>query len=325
MLLTFLSRLMSTVLTSLLFAAVVGLVANQTVLNTTYIESKLESQNAYSRLSDALSTKISKDSGDPAMSQEAVASQLKTVLTADVLKAKIDTTLKQLEAYLQGKGPVPTLDVSDLVREAKQAGLDIQEDKFNEPVTLTAATKLKKVNDTAKFVSIGTVVAIVLLVLGILAIAVKRRNYKPFANAVFSLGIMLTLTGGLMLFMPRLFSRFYKVDASTGSLSSLARDLAVVAMHDFGLRLLIIGVVTLLLGILAKYLLRGTGHKHPRASKTVELEPVDTAPVTTPLAGVDTPKPADTPNPIPTGSPIPQGGQAPGAPPRPRTSRKIQL
>jgi hypothetical protein len=313
---------MSTLLTSLLFATVVGLTADQTVLNTTYIENKLESQNAYSRLSDALSTEISKNSGDPSMSQDAVASQLKTVLTPEVLQKKIDTTLKQLQAYLQGNGPVPALDVSDLMQQAKQSGLEVQQDKFNKPVTLTATTKIKKVSDAAKLVSIGTLVATAVLLLGVLAIAIKRRNYKPLANIVFSLGTLLTLTGALMLFMPRLFNRLYKFDPTSSPFASLVHDLSVVAMHDFGLRLLIPGLTALLLGILAKFALRGSGHKQPKAKKLTDTTPdeptsVDTIP--------EAPVPTDTQPQTPTSSPLPPTGQTPGAPPRPRGPRKIQL
>lgn len=328
MLLTFLSRLMSSLLTFLLFLTVVGYTANQTVLNTTYIENKLESQNAYSRLSDALSDEISKNSSDPAISQDAVSSQLKTILTPDVLKQKIDTTLKQLQAYYKGDGPEPTLDVSDLIKQANQSGLTVDSAKFDKPVTLNGTAKLKQVGQTAKLVGIGTAVLMALLFLGVLAIAIKRRNYKPLANIVFSLGIMLTTSGLLMLFVPRLFSHFLKIDAATNPFAALAHDLAVVAMHDFGIRLLIPGVVALLLGILAKFALRGTGRKQPKAKKQKEVVAEDSSFFDNREADSEPAAPAAEPTPLtptPSTEPAPRPGPAPGAPPRPRGPRKIQL
>lgn len=331
MFLTFLSRLMSSLLTTLLFVTVVGLTANQTLLNTRYIETKLDSQNAYSRLSDALSTQIAQNSQDDmnqAMSQDATVSQLKTVLTPAILQQKIETTLQQLQAYLRGEGPIPTLNISDLVNQAQQAGLPVPKDeKFQHPVTLTATTKLKKVSDTAKLVSIGTLVTVGALLLGILAIAIKRKNYKPFANIIFSLGIMLTLTGTALLFVPRVFNKLYHFDPIKNPFGALVHDLAVSAVHDFGLRLLIPGVTALLLGILAKIAVKGTGHKQPKAAKSgTQLDYAkassDTIPAEAALASGGT---VDAPVAL-TGQPIPPLGPTLGAAlPRPQKPRKIQL
>lgn len=317
MLLTFLSRLMSSLLTSLLFATVVGLTANQTILNTTYIENKLQSQNAYDRLSDALSEEISKNSNDPTVSQTAVAAQLKTILTPDVLHQKIDVTLKQLHDYFRSNGAVPTLDVSDIVQAAQQAGLQVDGDKFSKPIELTPATKFKEVSNSAKLLGIGAIAAEVVLFLGVLAIAIKRRDYRPLANIVFSLGIMLTLAGASLVFMPQLLNKVY---TAKGAFASLAHDLAIVTVRDFGLRLLIPGVTALLLGSLAKYALRrhrpqtyrATGPKRKDATLPTPAEPSSLQP-TTPLAPVAPASPAQPTNSIP------------GAPPRPKQPRKIQL
>lgn len=328
MLLTFLSRTMSSLLTTLLFISVVGFTANQTILNTNYIETKLQSQDAYDRLSDALSQKISQDSHDPTISKTAVAAQLKTVLTPDVLHQKIDTTLKQLNDYFHNNGKVPTLDVSDLMQAAQQAGLEIDDNTFAKPVQLTTVKNIKKVSDGAKFVGIGMIVAEALLFLGVLAIAIKRRDYRPLANIIFVLGIMLTIAGTVLLFAPQVLSKALHFDPTKDAFNSLAHDLAVVATHDFGLRLLIPGVTALLLGILAKYALRG--HK-PRATKQNVVKSDDTLPA------ASTPEPSSatdaTPATVaeaptasaPTTNPNAAAGQVPGAPPRPKKPRKIQL
>jgi hypothetical protein len=322
MFLTFLSRLMSSLVTTLLFVTVVGLTANQTLLSTHYIETKLDTQNAYSRLSDALSTQIaqnSQDGADQAMSQDAIASQLKTILTPEVLQQKIETTLKQLQAYYRGAGPVPTLDISDLVKQAQQAGLPAPKDeKFQHPVQLTAITKAKKVSDTAKIASIGTLVAIVVLLLGILAIAIKRKNYKPFANIVFSLGIMLSLTGTALLLAPRVVDKLAHLNYAKDSFGSLAHDLAIATGHDFGLRLLIPGVTILLIGILAKVALRGTGTK-----KSKEVKLIDDVLAAKRVDSVPAEPNTDTAN-SPVSPPAP-AQTIPGAPPRPKRPQKIQL
>ncbi|MGH7241355.1 MAG: hypothetical protein ACREGB_03610 [Candidatus Saccharimonadales bacterium] len=317
MLLTFLSRLMSSLLTSLLFVTVVGVTANQTILNTTYIENKLQSQNAYDRLSDALSDEISKNSNDPAVSQTAVATQLKSILTPDVLRQKIDVTLKQLNDYFHSNGAVPTLDVSDLVQAAQQAGLQVDGDKFSKPVELTAATNFKKVSGPAKLAGIGAIATEVVLFLGVLAIAIKRRDYRPLANIVFSLGTMLTLAGAVLLFTPQLLNKVY---AANGAFASLAHDLAIVILRDFGLRLLIPGVTALLLGILAKYAL----HRYrPKTYRAVTPRAEDTMP-STPVEPSG-PQPTAPAVPVVPTSPVQSTGPVSGAPSRPKQPRKIQL
>jgi hypothetical protein len=322
MLLTFLSRLMSSLLTTLLFVTIVGATANQTILNRDYVEQKLESQQAYDRLSTALSQKISEDSNDPSIPQDAVASQLKTVLTADVLRDKIDTTIKQLEAYYKGDGPVPTLDISDLVQKAQAEGLPIDAEKFDKPVKLTALETTKPISDSAQIISIGVIVLAALLLLGVLAIAIRRRDYRPLANIVFSLGLMLTITGAALLLVPNVFSRMYKFDASTNPFGSLFHDLAVIAIHDFGLRLLIPGIVALLLGILAKLLIRSHRRKGQEGKGRLNY------------ARADTPEPVDSLGnhvsieDAPTTPSTQKTADTPGAPPAPaevKKQRKIQL
>lgn len=317
--LTFLSRVMSSLLTALLFTAIVGLTANQTILNTHYVETKLKSQDAYSRLSTALSEEISKnankDSATP-LSQPELEARLKKILTAEVLQAKINTTLKQLQDYYQHGGPVPTLDISDLVQQAKDNGLEIDADKYDKPVKLTGLTKTKQISDSAKLASMGALVFMALLFAGILAIAIKRRDFRPLANIVFVLGLMLTITGAALLFVPGVFDKLYKFNAATNRFGSLASDLAKSTIHDFGLRLLIYGVIALLLGILFKYLLRKRAQRRPLAYAKADDKPAGPAtPSTDPVSIYDaptTPAPADS---------------VPGAPPSPRRPakpRKIQ-
>jgi len=320
MLLTFLSRLMSSLLTTLLFVAVVGVTANQTILSTNYIEDKLASQNAYQRLSDALSKDISNNAGDTAVPQSEVSSQLKTVLTPDVLKEKIDTTLKQLQAYYHGNGPVPTIDISDVVQQVQQAGVPLDAGKYNQPVQLTAATKAKKVSDGAKYVGIGLLALMVLLFAGLLAIAIKRRDYRPLANIVFSLGLMLTITGGALLFVPSVFSKLYKFNPATNPFGSLAHDVAVSIIHDFGLRLLIIGVVTLVVGIIWKLLIHRARKPQALDYAKADKSPVGSGvPISEPVSIKDAPT-------TPSSFEADEAPGAPAAPPQPkkRPPRLIQ-
>jgi hypothetical protein len=319
MLLTFLSRVMSTLLTTLLFVTIVGFTANQTILNTGYVEKRLESQQAYERLSTAISNEISKNAETP-LSQPELQAKLKQILASQVLKEKIDTTLKQLKDYYQHDGPVPTLDISDLIAQAQQAGLDINDEKFEKPIKLTGLEKTKQVSDSARLASIGALVFMALLLIGVLAIALKRRDFRPLANITFSLGLMLTITGTALLFVPSAFSKAYKFNPSTNPFGSLASDLANATTRDFGLRLLIPGAVILLAGIVWKILIRKAGKPrslaYAKADKPTILNDIPERPAK-PVSVEDAPTTPTSPK-----------NDIPGAPPAPRPankSRKIQL
>lgn len=327
---------MSSLLTTLLFVTVVGVTANQTILNTNYIEKNLENQQAYDRLSDALSKDIGNNTETSAIPQSSISAGLKVVLTPDVLRVKINSTLTQLQAYYRGNGPVPTIDISDLVQQAQQSGFPIDAGKYNQPVELSAATKAKQVSDVAKYVSIGMLIIIALLLAGVVAIAIKRRDLRPLANIVFSLGLMLTITGGALLVVPRVFSQLYKFDPVTNPFGALAHDLAVSAIHDFGIRLVLPGLAALVLGGLAKFALRSKHHKHkghpaatqnPTATLPYKPMPATAAPsqmqnqVPTQGETQASPSPIETvPSvqpPITTDSPQAAKSDAvPGAPPR---------
>lgn len=315
MLMTFLSRLMSSLLTTLLFVAVAGFTASQTVLNVPYVEQKLADENAYVRLSDALSTQISQKSQDPRIPQELVATQLKTVLTPEVLKAKVDTTLKQLQAYYRGDGPIPTLDITDLLAQAEAAGLQLEASKYEKPVELTPVSGIKSLSDAAGLIGIGLAIVMVLLFSGILIIAIKRRDFRPFANIAFSLGLMLSITGAALLFVPAVFNRIYTFNQSSNPIGTLVHDVAIAAVHDFGIRLLIPGIIILLVGLVGKLLLRRRKTKQPleyaRAEAPTILNDMPSPPPR-PVSIVDVPT---TPTTQPTES-------TPGAPPAPRAAKK---
>jgi hypothetical protein len=318
MFVTFLSRLMSSLLTTLLFVAIVGLTANQTILNTHYVEAKLKSQDAYSRLSTALSQEISKKANSQSetpLSQPELEAQLKKILTAEVLQAKIETTLKQLQDYYQHNGPVPTLDISDLVQQANENGLQIDAEKYDKPIKLTGLTKTKQVSDSTKLASIGALVFMAILFAGVLAIAIKRRDFRPLANIVFVLGLMLSISGTALLFVPGIFTKLYRFNPSTNPFGSLTSDLATSTIHDFGLRLLIYGLLALLLGIAAKFFLRKRRQKRPLEYAKADKESAKPdVPVSDPVSIYDVPT-----TPAPTDS-------VPGAPAprRPSKPRKIQ-
>src|SRR5438045_3503554 len=97
--LSWLSKLTASLLISVLFAAVLTLFLDQTLLNSSYLEGQLASTNSYTKLSDALSDQVvkSSDNNDPALKAKVL-----SILTPTVLQTKLDGGLEQLQAYYKG-------------------------------------------------------------------------------------------------------------------------------------------------------------------------------------------------------------------------------
>jgi hypothetical protein len=311
--LVWLNRLSASALTILLFVLVVAFAASQTFLNAAYAKSELQHQNAYSRLSKAVSTDIANKSGDASDPQ--LVTQLQKVITPQILQQRLDNTIDQIQNFYQHNGKVPTLDVSDLIDKAQSDGLPVPDNaELQKPIELSALKKTKELANVIKLVSIGLAVVILLLIITLFAIARKRRNYKPLAAVLISLGIMLSVTGGALLLIPHVFNKLVGFNPETNPYGTLGRDLTLDTIRDFAMHLFVPGVALLVAGILLRVLI-GKVRRRKAAP-----DPSDSDTPTTPIAaGPPTPitaPPTDAPENEPT-----------AAPPMPRPSRpprKIQ-
>jgi hypothetical protein len=314
--LAWLNRLFASALTILLFMLVVAFAASQTFLNAAFMKQELQHQHAYGRLSTALSDDITSKSGSGGDPQ--VTEQLKRIISPPKLQQRLDSTIDQIQAFYQHNGPVPTLNVSDLLDQAQTAGLPVPDSpELQKPIKLTALDKTRELAKVLQFVGIGLAVVTVLLIIGMFAIARRRRDYKPFAAVLIALGIMLGVTGGVLLLVPRLFNKLVGFNPADNPYGPLARDMALDIVHDFALRLLIPGIAVLVAGILLRILI-GKVRKRKAApdSRGADTPAAPAAPApAAPITAAPTDAPEDTPAAAP---PVPR----PSRPPRP--PRKIQ-
>jgi hypothetical protein len=301
MMLSWFNRFMASALTTLLFVVVVLFAASQTFLDGQYIKTQLKDQNAYNRLSTAISSDIAKNADDVTTPQNQVTSQLQTIITPQILQQRLTKTIDEVQAYYQDKGPVPTLDVSDLVDKAQTAGLPAPDDsKLQGPIKLTAATKAKSFSTAAKAIGAAMLALILLLIIGIFVIARKRHNYKTFTAVLTSLGIMLSVTGAALLIVPHIFNKLYTFNPSTNPFGALAHDLALGILHDFALHLLIPGLAILAIGILIRVLI---GRAAKRAKADTDAAPTAEPDVPAPRPLPNTPPPTDAPESAPLATP----------------------
>lgn len=317
MLLSWLSKFISTLLALLLFGIIVLGICTQTVFSSHYLEGKLTDVHGYSRLSVALSNELAQQNsglGDPMLS-----SQVQSILTPTVLKQKINGALEQFEAYNRHGGPKPVIDLTDLAAKAQAAGLDVSADSnLNRPINLSGTEKLHEVSQGLKLAGYGTLVAVVILALALILICWHRRRFAALPDVLIWVGI---LTGLLALFfglVPGVAAHFIKLGSNADSFSAIAQDLATNVSHDLGKRFGIVAAILLVIGITVRLWLR---HRGKRASDTKPILERRQEPIAESLSAA--PLPA-APQPAPEG-PVARPAQPQMASlPRRRPPRKIQ-
>jgi hypothetical protein len=255
MLATWLTRIVASFLVLALTTTTILVVMSQTVLSAAYLEHKLDATNGYSRLSTVLSGQVAQDAG---LATPAVTAQVNTFLTPAVVKTRLNAALEQLQAYYQGKGPVPTLDFTDIATQAQAAGLPLGSDsRFAEPI------KLGNVNDTSaqgndhvqQSKAFGILVSTILAVL-LAILCWKRREYRPLANVLIGTGITLGIIALFCGLSPSLFDHLVKFNSATSAVNSFVHDLVAAILRDLGKRFGIIVAVYLVAGILLRVLIR---------------------------------------------------------------------
>lgn len=262
MLLSWLSKLIASLLVSVLAGAIITAVTNQTVLSSHYVENKLASTNSYVRLSDALNTEIAKKaSADPAAADAGSAGPMSTdmtaklqgIITPTVLQTKINGALDQLQAYYRGNGALPTIDLTDLAPQVQAAGIPLPADSpLSKPIQLGGSEKVRSAGKTFDHVRLGTIVTSVLLIAALLAVSWQRHRYAALPDVVIVVGVLIGLLALIFGLTPGLAAHYIKFDTSSNAFASIGSDLATAIAHDLARYFGIIAGVCLAAGIAAR-------------------------------------------------------------------------
>lgn len=266
-----LSRIVAGFLVSALCLAVVFTVFDHTVFNSHYLENRAAKINAYTRLSTALSTELSKDanvSSDPQLD-----ASLQKILTPAILQQKINSALDQLQAYYKGSGPVPTIDLTSQVAQAQAAGLPIPQDNpLNKPITISSNTQVKGVSKKFAGVRLMSLLAVVGALLLLLFLSWERHRYAVLPDVAIVCGLMLGLVGAAFWMLPSLVNRFAKIDFSSNAFAGIAHDLASNIAQNLGETFLIIAAVLFGVGLITRI---GLAAKLiPKTGSTSKSQPV---------------------------------------------------
>jgi hypothetical protein len=246
--LAWLSRLVAGVLVATLSGLIIALVIDHTLLNAKYLESEAKKANTYQRVSSALPADLTKDSSGDRAQAEAAVSQL---VTPQLVQAKLTQSLNEVQAYYTGNGPAPTIDLRDVVAEARAAGLDIPADSgLNKPIVLTDKQgKAKALANQFKNSRLVTELGVIVLIALLLFLSWERHRYLVLPDILISSGVIIAIVSGAFLFLPNIIEKYAHIDTVSNTYVQIGRDLANRLAHDEGWIFAAVAVVLLVIGI----------------------------------------------------------------------------
>lgn len=242
----------SKVFSGLLLLALVGLtvnvVLNRTVLSSNYLDAQLKKADAYHKLSVAITDELVQNtvSANPDLG-----AKVQSIITPEVLEQRIPGALEQLENYLKNGGTAPQLDVSDLVAQARAAGVDIPADSsLDKPIALGQAGsyKIQPPSETVKLVNTLTIVAAVVLGATLVLVSWLRRDFRPLAAVATLYGTIFVILALLLWFVPDLLaSRIHFAAANV--FANVGQEVATAIAKDVAKQFGTIGAISLAIGI----------------------------------------------------------------------------
>jgi len=248
-----LSKFLAGLLVAVLTGAIFTMVLNQTLLNSKYLEHQLASEDAYSRLSVALTDQITKQADNPeAPVDPAQVEKLKAILTPALLQTKINGALEAFQAFYRGNGPQPTLDLTDVVAQAQAAGIPIPADSdINKPIPLGSSNNknVKNVSKGFDQVRTSTLITSLVLVVALLAVSWERHKWAALPDVAITVGVLLLLLAAAFSAASGMAGHYVKFDTQSNAFVPIGRDLAASIAHDLAKRLAIFGGVLAVVGV----------------------------------------------------------------------------
>src|SRR6266540_1202018 len=121
----FLQSFIASLLTPLIFGAILALIANATILNAEYLEHVSDKTHTYDALAQALPRLVAHGNTMSPAERDQLEKRVSSAIQPDDIKQKVDSFLTGLRDHYASGGPLPALDVSDLAAKLRQSGIDI--------------------------------------------------------------------------------------------------------------------------------------------------------------------------------------------------------
>ncbi len=244
--------LIASILISLILAASTSLVFNQTILNPEYLQHKAEKIGLAKDLATIIPAQFAKSTGNKKEAEQ-IQTVLTQVLTPGYIQGKIDDFSKQLKSHLNRNGPVPQLDLHDLALKAREAGLDVPEDQFNQAFTIPPQldTQLKTFVKTERKGQNYTLVAIGILGAILVLFSIKRREYGSLLYVLVSIAVFeFSLFYTLKLLPDYLFRQINLTSLQVQDLAPVIEKLVRSVLVDVEAKFIWLGIIFAVISLL---------------------------------------------------------------------------
>ncbi len=248
------SKVLGTLFLMAMVSITINFVLSQTVLSSGYLDARLKKVHAYDQLSTAITDEITKKSGaDPA-----TIAKVQDIVTPEVLEQRIPGVLKQFEDYTKNGGAAPQIDVSDLVEQARAAGIEIPADSnLDQPISLADGVGSIKLDQTSKQAGqLNTLAIVAAGVLGaaLLLVCWLRRDFTIFPVLAIVYGAIFIVGAFFLWVVPSaLSSHFHIGDGNV--FASVGQTVATDIAKDIGKRFGVIGGIALAAGVAGRIIL----------------------------------------------------------------------
>ena len=257
------SKLLAILFVASVLGSIVTIVTGQTIMNSTYLEGKLRSTNAYSRLAAALAAEVAQQ---PAVAgNQQAADVISRIVTPAVLEQTINPAIEQLALYYQGKGPAPSIDLSGITSQIQAAGVPLPANTtFVQPTRLVPDSGTNKTiaypGKSIAGVRVAVLIMSVMLALALVAVSWLRHKWAALPNAVITIGVFTGLLAMICVVGSSLITRLDQLDAPSNAFAGIGPDVATAIAHDLAWRFGLIAVALLAVGIAARVLVAKWPH-----------------------------------------------------------------
>lgn len=260
--------LVATVVLALALLGTLSLVLSRTILSSSYLDTELKQTDSYTALSAAISDEITKQSNEAQQTNPQEVAIIRSIITPEVVESRLSGVLAQTEEYLKHDGPVPQLDLTDLVAQARAAGLDIPADSdIAKPITLGSAETEQHVAQTAQTIKTGETILLVLT--GVFAVLFLvlcwlQRDFRVVATLGIVYGAFLIVISLLLWLTSSL--ALHNIQENGNEIAVIMQKLATSITQDHASRFGLIGGLVLVVGVATRILL-GKLHKSSAVQK----------------------------------------------------------
>jgi hypothetical protein len=249
----FFKALLATLLIPIIFTTSVAYVLNATVLDMGYLKKEANKTGFYKDFSELVPTQLSQMAAQSPAEQAQIKKMVTQIITPGVVQNKLEVYFAEFENHYKHNGPAPTLDLSDLVKQASAAGINIPTQDIQTSFTLPAETdaKLKQVFEGGKTAKTGTLITAGIMLCLLLLLSAKTHSYTSLVyvfvvSAILQGALFFGINGGVDVGIHAIRANVGESNALIDFIEKLGRTIS----HDISLQFAYLGVLFAVLAIL---------------------------------------------------------------------------